>query len=252
MGVDPAAQEPAPGPASGRGPADADPERDVALVMDGGAREWERIDAAYQSGELDDAGWFEAIQAVVVPHYLAGDNPRAQSGHSGDDARWEAARRHVLSAVDGPGTFLDVGCASGYLMETVHRWAAEDGIALEPYGLDLSPELAELARCRLPHWADRIWTGNALYWTPPDGLRFDYVRTGLEYVPRARCGDLIAHLLDNVVGRRLVLGTHNEERDRPEWTDLVAALGYRIVGTDVRPHPDHRVVRRVFWIDRES
>jgi SAM-dependent methyltransferase len=220
---------------------------ELDLVIDGGAREWARIGAAYERGELDDAGWFAATQAVIEPAYLTGDNPRAQSGHSGDEARWESARRHILAAVDRDGDFLDIGCASGYLMESLRRWAAEDGIAVEPYGLDLSPALADLARARLPRWADRIWTGNALSWVPD--RRFEYVRTGLEYVPKPRRGDLIAHLLRHVVGRRLILGSVNEVVGRPGWGDEVAGLGYRVAGSVEVPHPDPRVVRRTYWID---
>jgi hypothetical protein len=220
----------------------------IELSIDRGAREWAARDAALAAGEIDEAGWFAATAAVLVPAYLAGDNPRAQSGHSGDEARWEAARRPILAAVDRPGDFLDIGCASGYLMECLHRWAAQDGIALEPYGLDISPELAELARARLPHWAERIWTGNALYWVPP--RRFDYVRTGLAYVPPGRGTDLVAHLLENAVGRRLIVGIHNEARDRAGYEETVAAAGYRIAGrVEVTKPDDPRVVRRAFWID---
>ena len=50
--------------------------------------------------------------------------------------------------------------------------------------LDIAPELADLARRRLPKWMDRIYVGNVLYWNPPK--RFDFVRTGLEYVPERR------------------------------------------------------------------
>jgi hypothetical protein len=39
------------------------------------------------------------------------------------------------------------------------RWARHD---IEPYGPELTPALAELARRRLPEWADRIFVGNAL------------------------------------------------------------------------------------------
>jgi SAM-dependent methyltransferase len=220
----------------------------VELAVDRGAREWAAIDAALAAGEIDEAGWFERTMAVLVPAYLAGDNPRAQSGQSGDEARWEAARRPVLAAVDAPGDFLDIGCASGYLMECVHAWAAQDGVVLEPYGLDLSPELADLARRRLPHWADRIWTGNALYWQP--ARRFDYVRTGLDYVPAPRRLDYVAHLLAHVVGRRLIVGVYNEVREPAETEDLVTAGGYRIAGRLEWPKPgDDRVMRRVFWID---
>jgi hypothetical protein len=37
-------------------------------------------------------------------------------------------------------------------MESVVEWADH---RIEPYGLDIAPRLVELARERLPHWADR-------------------------------------------------------------------------------------------------
>ena len=117
----------------------------------------------------------------------------------------------VCDAVDRDGTFLDVGCASGYLMECMERWAAERGYSVAPYGLDISHELAALARSRLPRWADRIYTGNAMTWTP--ARRFDFVRTGLEYVPQRRRRDLVQRLLDEFVAERgrLVVGTYAGE-----------------------------------------
>jgi 2-polyprenyl-3-methyl-5-hydroxy-6-metoxy-1,4-benzoquinol methylase len=47
------------------------------------------------------------------------------------------------------GTFLDVGCANGHLMECLERWTAQKGYRLERYGLDISPELIGVARQRL-------------------------------------------------------------------------------------------------------
>jgi hypothetical protein len=90
------------------------------------------IDAALERGEIDEEGWHRAMADLVVPAYLGGDNPRAQSGHSGDAERWEGARRLLLDAVERPGSFLDIGCANGHLMECLRAWAAEDGIDLEP------------------------------------------------------------------------------------------------------------------------
>ena len=86
---------------------------------------------------------------VYEEHYLASADPRRQSGFGGDEARWEAARRPMVDAIDRDGSLLDIGCANGYLLESIVRWS-EHRIA--PYGLDFSPRLVELARSRLPQW----------------------------------------------------------------------------------------------------
>lgn len=215
----------------------------------------QRLNAALDAGEIDEAQWHREVAAVIVPAYLAGEDPRAQSGTSGDDADWAYKRGLIADAVNRSGTLLDVGCASGYLMETLVGWCQERGHKIEPYGLDIAPELADLARRRLPHWRDRIFVGNALHWTDP--RRFDFVRTGLEYVPPCRQRDLVERLLRDVVapGGRLIIGTYNEECDEtrtgPSEEERVASWGYAIAGRTERSHlTDARLVYRVFWIDR--
>jgi SAM-dependent methyltransferase len=216
----------------------------------------ERLNGALEAGEIDEAAWYRDIAAVVVPAYLAGANPAAQSGSSSEDAaQWAYRRDLIAEAVDRDGAFLDVGCASGYLMETLVEWCRQRGHAIDPYGLDISPELAALARRRLPHWAARVFVGNALDWQPP--WPFDFVRTGLEYVPPRRQRDLVEHLLRHVVapGGRLIVGVYSEERDAtrsaPGEEERVASWGLTIAGRTERPHPrDARLVYRVFWIDR--
>jgi SAM-dependent methyltransferase len=167
------------------------------------------LDEARARREIDDAKWFAEMAGIFESAYLAGDNPRAQSGFGGDEARWEAARRPVAEAIDGAGTFLDVGCASGHLLESLVRWTPH---RIEPYGVDLAPALAELARRRLPQWADRIFVGNALTWEPP--LRFDFVRTELVYVPAERQRALVERLLAQVItpGGRLILCGYGSPR----------------------------------------
>jgi SAM-dependent methyltransferase len=215
----------------------------------------QRLEGALRTGALDEAGWYREVAAVIVPAYLAGDNPRAQSGSDGSVADWAYKRGLLADAVDRDGTFLDVGCASGYLMETLVEWCRERGHAVEPYGLDIAPELAALARNRLPHWAGRIYVGNAMTWEPP--RRFDFVRTGLEYVPEGRQRDLVERLLRVAVapGGRLIVGVYSEERDvqggsRHGTTEArVAGWGYRIAGRTSRPHMrDARLTYRAFWI----
>lgn len=225
------------------------PEPSIEAAKERGWREIAAIDAALERGEIDEDGWHRAMAEIVVPAYLAADNPRAQSGHSGDEARWTYARGLLLDAIGRNGTFLDVGCASGLLMESVREWAEEKGLSIDPYGLDISSELAALARSRLPHWAGRIFVGNALGWEP--ARHFDFVRTGLVYVPRHRRRDLIEHLLRRVVapGGRLIIGVFNEEREAHQAEELVSGWGYEIAGRTERPHRDERIAYRAFWLD---
>ena len=162
-----------------------------------------------------------------------------------------------MDAIDRDGTFLDVGCASGYLMECVARWGADKGLKIEPHGLDIAPDLVELARRRLPRWAERTYVGNAIDWRPPGGMKFDFVRTGLEYVPRSRRRDFVAHLLDTSVhpDGRLIIGAFNEVRaslTKPPLEQLVASWGYHIAGRVERPHVDCRIAYRAFWIDNRG
>jgi hypothetical protein len=117
--------------------------------------------AAASYGTLDEQAFYEDNRRTLEPAYLRGTTPQQGSGFGGDEREWEQARRHLTEVISGGGTFLDVGCANGLLMESVAAWCAERGLAVEPYGVDISPALAELARRRLPRWDGRIWTGNA-------------------------------------------------------------------------------------------
>jgi hypothetical protein len=232
-------------------------ERPIELAKNRAYPLLQRLEAALAAGEIDEAGWYREVQAIITPAYLAEDTPWGQSGCGGgdDEAHFAAARELIADAVHRDGTFLDVGCASGYLMECMVMWTARRGVAIEPYGLDIAPELGDLARRRLPRWAERIFTGNAVDWQPP--RRFHFVRTGLEYVPSRRQRDLVEHLLREVVAPdgRLIIGVYSEERDdtraEPSEEARVAAWGFPIAGRAERPHPhDPRLRYRLFWIDR--
>ena len=167
--------------------------------IDAASRELER-------GTIGDVEWSRRVTDALAAAYLFDDDPRWQSGFDGDAELWRQARELVLDGVDRDGTFLDVGCATGHLMECLAAWARERGRRVELYGLELSPDLARVARRRLPAWANRIFEGNAVDWEPP--IRFTYVRTGLEYVPNGREPFLVRRLLRDVVepGGRLIVG----------------------------------------------
>lgn len=218
----------------------ADP---YAHLKDNSWRAIAEIEARLDRGEIDEDGWHAAMSAIVVPAYLAGETPWAQSGRSGGEAEWEWSRSLIADAIDRDGTFLDVGCANGFLMECIPRWTRH---RVEVAGLEIAPELADLARRRLPSLAGRIWTGNAAQWTPP--TRFTYIRAGLEYVPDRRRRDFVSHLADHC--DRLILGVFNEESHARPTEDLVRLWGFPIAGRTERVHRTKAGMSyRAIWID---
>ena len=213
-----------------------------------------RIDAALATGHLTENEWYERIRDLLETAYLAADDPQRQSGLDGDAAHWERRRQVIVEAVDHDGSFLDVGCANGLLMETMAAWAAARGRRLAPYGLDISPKLAALARTRLPMWSDRIFVGNIIDWEPP--RRFDYVRTELVYVPGHRQPELVARLLERVVAPegRLVVCAYRPHgvRDAEPIGELLRSWGFAISGEAAATDTSNGgVATRVVWLDAD-
>jgi hypothetical protein len=189
-------------------------------------------------GRVSEPEWFEAVEEVLIDAYLESDDPRAQSGKSGDETAWRWSRELVLDAFEGDGAILDVGCANGYVMESLHRWGAERGRTIEPYGLEISARMAALARRRLPAWADRIFVGNVLDWTPP--RRFDVVHTGLDYVLPPRRRALVRRLLDRFLepGGCVVVRAERAVEGTPDPAERLRSIGIAPTGTLEAIHPD--------------
>jgi hypothetical protein len=139
-------------------------------------------------------------------------------------------------------------------MESITAWCAERGLAIEPYGVDLGPDLVALARRRLPQWADRIWIGNAIDRASPDGQRFDYVHLLLDCVPAVRRADMVRHHLARTLragtGRMLV----SEYGANPAQGALTAAqtlraLGFPVAGQSSGGQLPGRPKSPTAWID---
>jgi len=60
-----------------------------------------------------DEQFFTEEQARHEAAYLAGTNPRQQSGFGRDARDWERFRRVVVAPIDRDASFLDIGCANG-------------------------------------------------------------------------------------------------------------------------------------------
>lgn len=106
-------------------------------------------------------------------------------------------RRPIADCITRDGTFLDIGCANGYLLECILRWTRERGLLIDPFGLDFSEKLVALAQARLPQYADHIFLGNAWEWSPP--RKFNFVNTLLDYVPDELQEAFVHRLLERYV-----------------------------------------------------
>jgi SAM-dependent methyltransferase len=204
-----------------------------------------------------EKAFFAQEQALAEAKYLDGINPREQTGFGLDARDWERFRRLVTAPIDKDGSFLDIGCANGLLMESVVGWVREGGYVVEPFGVDISAKLVELARQRLSQWRDRIFVGNALFWEPP--ARFDFVRTELVYVPPLRRREYAERLLGRFVaaGGRLIIcsyGSSRPEGGRAEpLVDEIRSWGLPIDRVHEVKSPEHGfVITRVISVSQRS
>lgn len=212
------------------------------------------VEAADQARRtLGEDGFYRDGQRLLETSYLRDSTPLGGSGFGGTAAEWRARRSQICQAIDRDGSFLDVGCANGHLLESVVVWCAERGVRVEPYGVDLSARLVDEARGRLPRWAERIWVGNGLDWLPPAGRRFDFVHTLLDLVPAARLAQMLAHQLEHVVapGGRLLVSNYVPWEDRSRHpAEMLARLGFGVDGVTGPGGGSGRAVPPTAWIQR--
>src|ERR1700691_4825414 len=208
-----------------------------------------------------DDEYYERIRALLEDAYVSADERGdvfGGSGSKGDMTSWAAKRRVIASAFDRTGTWLDVGCANGLLMETLAAWVAESGYRIEPYGLELSNRIAERARKRLPHWATRIWAGNVMKFEPP--IRFDYVTALVDAVPIQSRGALLRRIARLYLkpGGRLILSCYapggfllgKPALEAESASEILRAEGFEPVGeAEVRDPLTGAPKVRVAWID---
>lgn len=181
--------------------------------------------------------------------YLEHDDPIRQSGFSGGPQRWRAERSPILEGVTDDGDLIDIGCANGYLLECLVRWAAERGIVITPHGLDIGPRLVELARQRLPDHAANIHVGNAWEWRPPRHYRYVYML--YDCVPASHLARMARRLLDAFAeaGGRVILGAYGSRSEGTPPFDLAGFLtdeGFEVAGTAFGGDP---VVTAFAWVD---
>lgn len=124
--------------------------------------------------------WLDNLKKDLEESYLRYPEPWKQAGFMLDENAWKECRKPIADCVDKSGTFLDVGCSNGYLLESLMKWTAERGIKIVPWGIDLSEKLIAVAKERLAAYGANLVVGSATKWVSP--VKFDFVRTELGYV----------------------------------------------------------------------
>ena len=213
------------------------------------------LDAALEAGKISEELWFSLRRDATEDAHLPAENPRMQSGHSGDEARWHFTRvLMVLEAIHKDGTFLDVGCANGYLIECVQRLVEGSWLSVAFYGLDISEGLIELARNRLLEHPERFFCANAATWTPD--RRFDFVHAHeISYAPRNREHEFLEHLLNDYLnpGGRLIIGPWALGRDLLDMEERLSSWGYEPTGYLLKSQGDDPgLTRKMLWFDRDG
>ena len=165
--------------------------------------------------------------------YLRHDDPIRQSGFSGGLERWRSERSPLLDAIDDSGDFLDLGCANGYLLESVVEWAQESGIQLNPHGGDMNPLLVQEAIRRFPDQAHQFWVCNAWGWMPP--IRFKWIYAIWDLVPIDILPTLASHLLKHALTQNgtLILGAYGSKSADESPLDIAQFLrtaGFPVAG----------------------
>ncbi len=188
-------------------------------------------------------------EAVALENlYLATDDPEKQSGYSGGRERWIAERSPIGRAIDRDGSFLDVGCANGRLLEDLIGWAADRGFRIEPHGIDIGPGLVEAAKQRLPEWSSNLTVADAWEWNA--ARRYTYVYSLLDTAPDDMLGAWIHRLAGWVEsGGRLILGAYGSRSraiDPPDPAPHLTAAGLTVEGTATGGEP---VTARYAWVD---
>jgi len=220
------------------------------------------LNTAFENYEIDKEEFYEISNAYFTKCYLSHDNPRAQSGHGGDEFHYLYSHLPIVDAIYKNGTFCDIGCANGHLLEMVCKWSTGIGFDLKMFGVDISEGLIELARRRLPEWHSHFFAGNAHFWKPAE--KFDYIHIRGELVeykeppkePKRQVFDsklVFEHYMGNylVDGGRFIIGPYWYENEDIVLKGL-SNWGYTPSGHSEKTHYNQsKKLRKVIWVDKK-
>jgi len=167
---------------------------------------------------------------------------------------WKKERFFTAAAINANGKILDIGCANGFFLRCLQEWSDYD---LEPYGIDLNPELIEEAKklfrleegnfkvCALHELANLFKKGfpcqyNFVYWSVWDDWLFEHQA---EF-------DILDTLLAAVIcGGRLILSFYRPEGKWKEKIKILEDRGFKFSGI-IENYANKREGDAIAWIDK--
>ncbi|MEL6407602.1 MAG: class I SAM-dependent methyltransferase [Chloroflexota bacterium] len=93
--------------------------------------------------------WFATVRDFLQDAYIEAQTAWQQSGKGGSYEEWVRLRVPLAEHISQDGSFLDIGCANGFLLECLLQWTNAKGITIMPHGLDIGEKLIALAQQRL-------------------------------------------------------------------------------------------------------
>jgi len=172
--------------------------------------------------------WLESLRKDISETQLKYKEPWKQAGFDLGQDDWETCRKPIAECIIKDGNFLDIGCANGYLLESIMKWTT---FKIVPWGVDLSPRVIAAAKARLKEFSDNFFTGSVTKWSSP--IKFEYVRTELDYAVVESQEQYLRQVLNSYVSENgaLLLTEYRSKKDanKPWLNDKVNGWDFRIV-----------------------
>lgn len=163
---------------------------------------------------------------------------------------WEQMRHFISLTINKSGTFLDLGCANGFLLKCLQEWSNHD---IVPYGVDFRPEYISDAKNIFPMHTnnfktDLIKSGSTLPQNFPEKFDFIYWATWLN-LDSNKYQYFIKSLKNLVKPRgRLIIGFYDWNNEKTYGRiDRLKKLGIEFDGIIENPLNTEFLI----WIDNK-